>query len=124
MLRLPFIRCLPQASRSLGVRCNSTQAPEKLEVFVDDQRVLVDPGTTVLQVPRNGLGETDETFSQLVTVYCSDFTGCRYGRCGNSSILLPRATVRRRQLQDVFGGSGAIGQGLYPRSLVEQTLFQ
>jgi len=32
------------------VRCNSTQAPEKIEVFIDDQKVLVDPGTTVLQV--------------------------------------------------------------------------
>ena len=51
MLRLPFIRSLPTASRALaGARCNSTQAPEKVEVFVDDQRVLVDPGTTVLQV--------------------------------------------------------------------------
>lgn len=24
--------------------------PEKIEVFVDDQKLLVDPGTTVLQV--------------------------------------------------------------------------
>ena len=24
--------------------------PEKVEVFVDDQKILVDPGTTVLQV--------------------------------------------------------------------------
>ena len=24
--------------------------PEKIEVFVDDQKVLVDPGTTILQV--------------------------------------------------------------------------
>jgi hypothetical protein len=27
-----------------------TKAPEKVEVFIDDKRVLVDPGTTVLQV--------------------------------------------------------------------------
>ena len=33
------------------VKSISTEAaPEKVEVFVDDQRVLVDPGTTVLQV--------------------------------------------------------------------------
>ena len=32
-------------------RTNSTttQKPEKLEVFVDDKRVLVDPGTTIIQ---------------------------------------------------------------------------
>jgi hypothetical protein len=28
-------------------------APEKIEVFVDDQKVLVDPGTTILQVSWN-----------------------------------------------------------------------
>ena len=28
----------------------ATGAPEKIEVFIDDQPVLVDPGTTVLQV--------------------------------------------------------------------------
>ncbi len=27
----------------------ANEAPKKLEVFVDDQQVLVDPGTTVLQ---------------------------------------------------------------------------
>lgn len=37
----------------LGIRASSTtpaKAPEKIEVFVDDQSVLVEPGTTVLQV--------------------------------------------------------------------------
>ncbi|KAK3588073.1 hypothetical protein CHS0354_012126 [Potamilus streckersoni] len=34
---------------SLAARCSSTAVPEKIEVFVDDKRVLVDPGTTVLQ---------------------------------------------------------------------------
>lgn len=29
-------------------------APEKIEVFVDDQKVLVDPGTTILQVGCTG----------------------------------------------------------------------
>jgi len=36
----------------IGARCNSTatdQKPQKLEVFVDDRKVLVDPGTTVMQ---------------------------------------------------------------------------
>ena len=50
MLRLPFLRSIPQASRALGARGNTTAAPEKVEVFVDGQKVLVDPGTTVLQV--------------------------------------------------------------------------
>lgn len=50
MLRLPILRSIPQVSRALSARCNSTGAPEKIEVFIDDQPVLVDPGTTVLQV--------------------------------------------------------------------------
>ncbi|EFX87607.1 hypothetical protein DAPPUDRAFT_192333 [Daphnia pulex] len=51
MLRLPFLRSIPQVTRvaSLGARTNSTGAPEKVEVFIDGQPVLVDPGTTVLQ---------------------------------------------------------------------------
>ncbi|XP_059472269.1 NADH-ubiquinone oxidoreductase 75 kDa subunit, mitochondrial [Neocloeon triangulifer] len=53
MLRVPLLRalnsansarCLVQTSRASG-----TQAPEKVEVFIDDKSVLVDPGTTVLQ---------------------------------------------------------------------------
>ena len=31
-------------------RTLSTSAPEKVEVFIDDKPVLVEPGTTVLQV--------------------------------------------------------------------------
>lgn len=31
-------------------RCYTTAAPEKVEVFVDDKPVLVEPGTTLLQV--------------------------------------------------------------------------
>ena len=31
-------------------RCNSTTAPEKVELFVDDKPVYVEPGTTILQV--------------------------------------------------------------------------
>jgi len=52
MLRLPFLRSIPKVTRvaSLGARANSTGAPEKVEVFIDGQPVLVDPGTTVLQV--------------------------------------------------------------------------
>merc|ERR1712137_981093 len=49
MLRLPFLRSFPQTSRALGARSSATAAPEKVEVFVDGQKVLVDPGTTVLQ---------------------------------------------------------------------------
>ena len=53
MLRLPFLRSIPQVTRAAtlaGARTNATGAPEKIEVFVDNQPVLVDPGTTVLQV--------------------------------------------------------------------------
>lgn len=50
MLRLPLLRSIPQVTRVLSARSNSTGAPDKIEVFVDDQKVLVDPGTTVLQV--------------------------------------------------------------------------
>ena len=32
------------------IRINSTSAPKKIEVFVDDKKVLVDPNITVLQV--------------------------------------------------------------------------
>ena len=39
--------CLSASSR----RNNSGKAPEKIECFVDGKKVLVDPGTTVLQVP-------------------------------------------------------------------------
>ena len=53
MLRLPFLHSIPQVTRAAtlaGARTNATGAPEKIEVFVDNQPVLVDPGTTVLQV--------------------------------------------------------------------------
>ena len=38
--------CLTNQSR----RGNASGAPEKIECFVDGKKVLVDPGTTVLQV--------------------------------------------------------------------------
>lgn len=61
MLRAPLLRAIVLAKPSrastaiLEVRANSNsaipaKAPEKIEVFVDDQSVFVDPGTTVLQV--------------------------------------------------------------------------
>jgi len=53
MLRFPLHRVLnPQSTRVVTVsnRSTTTKAPEKVEVFIDDKRVLVDPGTTVLQV--------------------------------------------------------------------------
>ena len=34
----------------VSVRCNTTAAPDKVEVFVDDKPVSVEPGTTLLQV--------------------------------------------------------------------------
>jgi hypothetical protein len=40
--------CLSAPSR----RGNASGAPDKIECFVDGKKVLVDPGTTVLQVSR------------------------------------------------------------------------
>ena len=39
MLRLPFLRSIPQVTRAAtlaGARTNATGAPEKIEVFVDN----------------------------------------------------------------------------------------
>lgn len=36
--------------RASSSAATPAKAPEKIEVFVDDQSVLVEPGTTVLQV--------------------------------------------------------------------------
>ena len=56
MLRTPLTRALslgsPTRAIALAVQRTSTsvaKAPEKIEVFVDDKSVFVDPGTTVLQ---------------------------------------------------------------------------
>lgn len=49
MLRLQLSRALPLIRVTFSARASSTSAPEKIEVFIDDKRVLVDPGTTVLQ---------------------------------------------------------------------------
>lgn len=38
------------AARASSSAATPAKAPEKIEVFVDDQSVLVEPGTTVLQV--------------------------------------------------------------------------
>ena len=60
MFRAPLVKALtlgkPIKGVSLAIRCTANasatpaKAPQKIEVFVDDQPVLVDPGTTVLQV--------------------------------------------------------------------------
>ena len=70
MLRSPFLRlfrgvktpvkaggapiedpCYSTISLSrLAASTNAKPAPEKVEVFVDDKRVLCDPGTTIIQV--------------------------------------------------------------------------
>uniref|UniRef100_A0A7G3ATU5 NADH-ubiquinone oxidoreductase 75 kDa subunit, mitochondrial n=1 Tax=Lutzomyia longipalpis TaxID=7200 RepID=A0A7G3ATU5_LUTLO len=56
MFRAPLARALtlgsPTKAASVAVRSSATvpaKAPEKIEVFVDDKPVLVDPGTTILQ---------------------------------------------------------------------------
>lgn len=42
-------RCLYLTARTSST-ATPAKAPEKIEVFVDDKSVMVDPGTTVLQV--------------------------------------------------------------------------
>lgn len=42
-----YVLCVRTAAASAGT---PAKAPEKIEVFVDDQSVMVEPGTTVLQV--------------------------------------------------------------------------
>lgn len=44
---VPCIRLVVTSGQS---RPNSNVPPSKLEVFIDDKKVHVDPGTTVLQV--------------------------------------------------------------------------
>lgn len=57
MLRLCLAKSLNGATGRylVAIRTSSSaatpaKAPEKIEVFVDDQSVFVEPGTTVLQV--------------------------------------------------------------------------
>ena len=81
----------PQALTSAQQQQNRGNAggpPGKLECFVDGKKVLVDPGTTVLQVMKKS---RQTTISYLFTSY-DNFTiilGRCYGRCRNSQILLP-----------------------------------
>ena len=81
----------PQALTSAQQQQNRGNAggpPGKLECIVDGKKVLVDPGTTVLQVMKKS---RQMTLSCLFTFY-DNFTiilGRCYGRCRNSQILLP-----------------------------------
>jgi len=55
MMRIPVSQALRKVGRLQGGAARlaaplSTAPPEKVEVFIDDKRVLVEPGTTVLQV--------------------------------------------------------------------------
>nr|CAD7444597.1 unnamed protein product [Timema bartmani] len=49
MLRIPLLRTASLPNLSLLLRGTATSVAEKIEVFIDDKSVLVDPGTTVLQ---------------------------------------------------------------------------
>ncbi|CAG2059546.1 unnamed protein product, partial [Timema podura] len=49
MLRIPLLRATSLPNLSLLLRGTATSVAEKIEVFIDDKSVLVDPGTTVLQ---------------------------------------------------------------------------
>lgn len=90
MLRASLLKVLAKPTRActtyLEVRNNATianpvKAPEKIEVFVDDQPVLVDPGTTVLQVFFNCI--------LVALVFKENFLlGCCTGWSRNSTILL------------------------------------
>lgn len=52
MFRSPLHRALPCVRAALPLaRGTATSAPDnRIEVFIDDKKVLVEPGTTVLQV--------------------------------------------------------------------------
>ena len=86
MLRGPLLRAIVLAKPSkasisiLDARSNSSatpmKAPEKIEVFVDDQPVMVDPGTTVLQVNQNKLYQHISLFK-----FVSSKIGCSNGWC-------------------------------------------
>ena len=86
----------PQALTSAQQQQNRGNAggpPGKLECFVDGKKVLVDPGTTVLQVMKKS---RQTTVSCLFTffefhhdIFTIFFLGRCYGRCRNSQILLP-----------------------------------
>ena len=85
----------PQALTSAQQQQNRGNAggpPGKLECFVDGKKVLVDPGTTVLQVMKKS---RQMTLSCLFTFYIfnhDNFTiilGRCNGWCRNSQILLP-----------------------------------
>lgn len=54
MLRLPVCRALSWGKISpkhlaVTIREAGNQPPQKIEVFIDDKKVMVEPGTTVLQ---------------------------------------------------------------------------
>jgi len=51
MLRLPWSRALPSTVKVVwsSARGTASKAPEKIEVFIDEKKVMVEPGTTVLQ---------------------------------------------------------------------------
>lgn len=76
MLRAPLTRVIVLGARcptatQTAVRTAATtpaKAPEKIEVFVDDVPVMVEPGTTVLQV-RIPRGKRSIT-AQLLQIVC------------------------------------------------------
>ena len=49
MLLLHYFYCLFTSAKKNATKAEQ-KSPEKVEVFVNDKKVLVDPGTTVLQV--------------------------------------------------------------------------
>lgn len=76
MLRLCFAKSLNGSNGRflLAVRSSSSaatpaKAPEKIEVFVDDQSVFVEPGTTVLQVSFNSQFQSDGKNSKYHVIF-------------------------------------------------------
>lgn len=71
MLRGPLARAAPAAAKVIfnTARGTATKAPEKIEVFVDDKPVMVDPGTTVLQVISGEDGKLiEQTLFEIVII--------------------------------------------------------
>lgn len=109
MLRVPIQRALMRAGttsrssnaiRTTGTAAAPAKAPEKIEVFIDDKPVLVDPGTTILQVSMKRI------IQQLRNHHPSTLPGCSSSRRRNPPVLLPRTSGRGRKLSHVSRRGG------------------
>lgn len=100
-------RCIHLGNTNKAATAKPAAEQSLLEVFIDDKRVLVEPGTTVLQVNLVFVDAESEILlcTRLHFHFYFYIIGCSFSWCGNTSILLPRTFGNCWQLQDVFGRS-------------------